>query len=534
MLKKKGLSVLMAGVCVIGLLGGCGGNSKEKPTEGPEAGAEKRFDITVVRYDWADKEKMLEGFVKETEEEAGITVDWKVYLNSEWQDKKSVILTNDDLPDAFFDCLTLEDISKNKNLFLPLEDLIEENMPNLSKIFEEKPEVKAYSTSSDGHIYGLPHRKMNSKKVRFQMFINQTWLDNLGLDMPDTWKEYEEVLTAFKEQDANGNGDPNDEIPYGDGTGNAVNAFILPFQHSGQNGGNTLRDKLDNTYYFMTLEDGEPVFMPSLETYRDGIRWMGECYAKGLIDPELFTQDESMRSAKSSNEEIPIVGSYNAWTPGAVSGTWADQYVAMPALAGPDGQRNINSTPEMGDIVAETFWITKNCEDPAALLSWIDKFYTDDATVQLSYGSFGVGTKKNDDGTYTVITPPEGIQADSWAWKNSFKDFGPKFGSDTLLDRVTYEVETEGDGMKFKLMKDLEPYAKPEFPRLRYTDEELSTLSTYYPDLDSYAKTMLAKWVTEGGIDEEWDGYLKTLEQMQLKKVEETVKSAYSRFKGEN
>ena len=31
--------------------------------------------------------------------------------------------------------------------------------------------------------------------------------------MPTTTDEYYEVLKAFKEQDANGNGDPNDEIP---------------------------------------------------------------------------------------------------------------------------------------------------------------------------------------------------------------------------------------------------------------------------------------------------------------------------------
>ena len=31
------------------------------------------------------------------------------------------------------------------------------------------------------------------------MFINQEWLDNLGLEMPTTFTEFKEVLTAFKE-----------------------------------------------------------------------------------------------------------------------------------------------------------------------------------------------------------------------------------------------------------------------------------------------------------------------------------------------
>lgn len=36
------------------------------------------------------------------------------------------------------------------------------------------------------------------------MFINQEWLDNLGLEAPATFSELKEVLKAFKEQDANG------------------------------------------------------------------------------------------------------------------------------------------------------------------------------------------------------------------------------------------------------------------------------------------------------------------------------------------
>ena len=44
------------------------------------------------------------------------------------------------------------------------------------------------------------------------MMINKTWLDKLGLEVPSTLGELEEVLKAFKEKDPNGNGKA-DEIP---------------------------------------------------------------------------------------------------------------------------------------------------------------------------------------------------------------------------------------------------------------------------------------------------------------------------------
>ena len=45
------------------------------------------------------------------------------------------------------------------------------------------------------------------------MFINKTWLDNLGLEVPTTLGELKDVLIAFRDNDANGNGDTTDEIP---------------------------------------------------------------------------------------------------------------------------------------------------------------------------------------------------------------------------------------------------------------------------------------------------------------------------------
>lgn len=47
------------------------------------------------------------------------------------------------------------------------------------------------------------------------IYINEGWLENLGLDRPKTLDDLYDVLKAFKEQDANGNGDPNDESPLG-------------------------------------------------------------------------------------------------------------------------------------------------------------------------------------------------------------------------------------------------------------------------------------------------------------------------------
>ena len=187
----------------------------------------------------------------------------------------------------------------------------------------------------------------------------------------------------------------------------------------------------------MAVQDGKPVYLPVTDGYKAGIEWMHNCYAKGLIDPELFTEDSSMRDAKLMNE-TPIVGAAPGWTADSTFGANAGQYVALPALAGPDGKQYISSDPEHWNYSRYEFVVTNKCANPGPLLAWADKFYTDDASIQNFYGSFDKAISKADDGTYTVLEPDDGNSADTFAWIQSLRDFGPKYVADGFNDKVKY------------------------------------------------------------------------------------------------
>ena len=103
--------------------------------------------------------------------------------------------------------------SNHAEFFLPLDDLIDQYMPNLKAAFEADPDFRNICLAADGKIYTLPKNLPCRPNVGLQFFLNRDWLDRLGLEMPDTLDELTEVLRAFKNEDANGNGDPNDEIP---------------------------------------------------------------------------------------------------------------------------------------------------------------------------------------------------------------------------------------------------------------------------------------------------------------------------------
>lgn len=533
---KKTVSVMLMAAMLATTLVGCGG---KKPSSDPAnatttedsaattedaATAEEpaadggTFKVTTVRWaDWG--EEYHKGFVDDAAKEAGITVQWDTILNSDWGDKKAVLIAGGDLPDAFLGsiCFSPAEIASNQNTFIALDEYIDENMPNLKAILEKDPTMKALATSSDGHIYGLPSKKPCRPVVSNQMFINQQWLDNLGLTMPQTYEEFYNVLKAFKEKDANGNGDPDDEIPYGQGYADSTMFFLLPF-------GMTIG--ADGTY-LMSVKDGAPAFLPTLDSYREGIKWMNKAYSEGLIDPELYTQDTSMRDAKLMNE-TPLIGVAPGWTADATFGPNAAQYTAMQALQGPDGERYVSSDPEHWNYSRNEFMITSACKDPAALLRWMDKFYTEDASIQTFYGSFGVGIEKSGD-TYSLLPPQNGETADTFAWISSLRDFGPKYVEDGFNDKVKLPTDS-GDGLKLQLDKEVNEFAKPAYPNVSYTNEQLNDLARIYIDINTYVTTMQAKWVTEGGIDAEWDGYIDSLKQMGLDEFMKIQVDAYNAY----
>lgn len=525
---KKMLTFALAGMMTVSALTGCGstaadsaGKTADSATAETDSGSGSGESFKVLTVRWADwGEDYHKGFPDSSAQKLGIKINWDTVLNSDWPDQKAVVMAGNDLPDAFLgsNALTEADIMQNIGSFIPLEDYIKKDMPNLSKILKSDPTMKALATSSDGHIYGLPAKKPCRPTVSNQMFINKTWLDNLGLKMPTTYDEFINVLKAFKEKDANGNGDPTDEIPYGEGYADSVYYFCLPF-------GTTVG--ADNTYD-MTMKNGKPVYLPTSDEYKKGIEAMHEAYDEGLIDPEIFTQDDSMRDSKLMNK-TPIVGCAPGWSPDSTFGANADQYVALPALKGPDGKQYVTSDPEHWNDSRYEFLVTKDCKDPDTLLKWADTFYTDDASIQNFYGPFDKAVKKGSDGTYEVLKPDDGNSADTFAWVNSLRDFGPKYVKDGFNDKVKYDGEN-GDQQKLEIDKDFASLAQPAYPNVSYTQDQLNFLSTSYTDISNYVDSTQATWVTKGGVDKDWKGYIDQLNNMGLKEFLKIQKDAYDTY----
>ncbi|WP_410511464.1 extracellular solute-binding protein [Paenibacillus sp. BR2-3] len=518
-------AILLVSALLVGLAG-CSGNKADNSGKTAASGFNKEglpivnepITLKVLTVRWGNMGDTFtkNQWLKDLETNTNVKIEWQVMSSNDWGEQKSIMLASGTLPDVVLgdQVFSDSDIVNNLSYFRPLDEYIDQYMPNLKAAMEETPEMKKISTFPDGKIYSLPARLPSRPITSQQPVINKTWLDKLGLSVPGNVDELYTVLKAFKEQDPNGNG-KNDEIPYTEkGLGTD---FLNPFGITDLNGNS------------MMVKDGKPVFFPVSEEYKKGLEYAHKLYAEGLIDKEMFTQDSTMTSAKQQNADAPILGFTNQWTPDAVFGKWKDQYVTIPPIAGPDGKQYQPGDPNGLSFRRNELLITTSSKNPEIVARWADQFYTNEASIQNFWGAIGTVLQKNDDGTYTLMDPPAGTSADAWYWEQSLRDFGPKYVSPSFEKNIVLNPET-GDGLKLKIDKLGSEFVTTPFPNVMYNANEFQELPTLTTDIDSYVATMRAQWVTKGEIDKNWDAYLKKLNDMGLDKLLKIRTDAYERY----
>ena len=220
------------------------------------------------------------------------------------KEKLNLLLNSGDYPEVIMgiglSSQDLENYGVQEGILMPLNDLIDQYAPRIAEQLAEHPNWKVDMTCSDGNIYAIPavdSAGVGHVNCAMKYWINEQWLANLGLKMPETTEEFKNVLLAFKNDDPNGNGIA-DEIPLS-GCINSWNAdpYLFLLNAFGY---------FDTNYYY--LKDGKFNSILDQEYLKKGLAYMNDLYSEGLIDPAAFTQDNSQLTALGNNADIDILG----------------------------------------------------------------------------------------------------------------------------------------------------------------------------------------------------------------------------------
>lgn len=460
---------------------------------------------------------------KRLEEQTNVKIEWENIPDTDFAEKKNLLLASSTLPDAFYGAgfSDYELITYGKDgTIIPLEDLIDQYAPNLKALLERRPDIKSSITAPDGHIYGLPSWEENSLGSNpFFHVINTKWLDELGLSMPQTLDEYTEALLAFKTEDPNGNGKP-DEIP-------------LSFMHmqwcmdiAGLFGAFGMPDNLEHRI----VRDGQVIFTAIQPEYKEALNYFHEkWYKQGLIDPESFTQDAAQYLAKGKTPEETL-GSYIWWEIEEVVGTERSQdYALLAPLKGPNGDQIIGRA-NGGGPGRGSFIITKENKNPGITMRWIDQQYEPYMAAQIHWGPLDVVFEKDENGKLVNLPLPEGVSAGEFRQQVSPGAGAPGVITIEDLGKVV-DLEPRAQQRAKDLEQYYEPYMEKEnYPSIFFEPEELDKINKIEPELIKYVNTQRGKFIVDGGVNEQWDSYISTLEKMGLNELMEIYQTALDRY----
>lgn len=309
-----------------------------------------------------------------------------------------LIMASDDLPDTiwWWNMDTQYQQWVNAGLLVDVAPYMDK-YTNIRDYYNKMdPNTLFFAADDSGAIYRIPGDVAEpSCEV---LWIRQDWLDNLGLEVPTTIDELEEVMRAFTEDDPDGNG-KNDTYGLG-GDGYDFRSF-WPWIQS-----------YDYTHYdrWVVDESGNVQYGPATEGTRKWLTDVAELYQKGYITQNI-TQDTN-RDEEMANGGFGITYSWVAWNnPSAqtmisfYSSNPDAKWVPIDMVKGENG--NPQEDPATSAAWAY-FGITKGCENPERLYAIWDDMTASDNYIRRMNGDEGEHYKYDDDGNFVAIVNPDG------------------------------------------------------------------------------------------------------------------------------
>lgn len=289
-------------------------------------------------------------------------------------------------------------------LIVPLDDYLELMPDIVAAVGEERMDNWR---QADGHIYYIP--TVSSIQGSQSMMVRQDWLDELNMDVPETWEDWLALWRGIRDNDLNGNGDSEDEIPlalsYGEDGEKAMTLLMNAFG---------IRASAD--CQFCVLDDGTYTMVYEHPKYEEFLQAVSDLYKEGIIKDDFNTYDYNKIEEMMKEN---LLGTTMTW---AVSSSNAEYlrengdadalWVATAPVQGPDGNQMIQER----ELISSSWCITarakeeEKVEDIVRFFNWC---FTQEGAYLYNYGIEGV--------SYEMVEDKPVLNADLIA--DSFTDY---------------------------------------------------------------------------------------------------------------
>lgn len=556
---KKLMALLLMVTMLVSLLAGCGTNSENgntntntntnetKAQAGEPVDTGEKVKLTIgIRQNTLIEDYETNSYINWLEEQTGYDIDVQLYVSSsdDANTQLSVQLLNEDgdLPDMLLNFKGLANSTwrmyGEDGYFVSMSDYFADKDGAAKPWYDRLEEIGvsdglieqilAACSAGDGEIYAFPTLEFGSAdNMDYAVHMNQTWLDELELEMPSDPDSLYEVLKAFKAAY------PNSYPLVGQKTSNLsgdVTSWLLNmFGYS------------DDTKYLTLSEDGKTVDTSfTSDAYREGLQYCNKLYKEGLL---YITTASELRSLVNVSDEEMSVGCF----------------VGHPSLileAGHSCIYNYSACPIWGYAVVndsarryENFITEAAVKNGTVDACWnlLMTMCSKESSYRQRYGEYGTDWDWADEGAVSFTGAKAEIKVLRDGTLTSAGNENLKVITATILNNCENEGTQLSDDMdewnayKSALQGKQHEYfyaaaeknPKYTWPIVTLTEEERDEISDTVTNCKNYIQQYRLSFVNgEGGIDpnndSDWDAYLKGLEDSGLSRWLEKYQEIYT------
>lgn len=407
------------------------------------------------------------------------------------------------------------DAALDEEIFVNLLDY-EDAMPHYSAIINSDAKIFNEVSTPEGNLvafYSLFDYNKYGGRGDKGYFIRQDWLDDLGMDMPKTYDQLHDVLTAFKTEKG------------------ANSAFVLPV--SGMNDFVTGGFGIGSNFY---VEDGTIKFGPLEQGYRDYLELMAKWYSEGLIYSDYYNYaNEIMFDGTDMIGSGQVALYYNeVGTMTTYAEMSQDPNFVVRAIA-PVAQEEggkVYPTEFRFTAVDNARWsVTTNCPDPELAVQLCDYLYTTDGILLANYGVEDVTFAYNAEGkpefTDLIMNNPDGYSYRDSVALHVIDGMGTIY--DALRGASNYtqlQLAAFDDWMDANL-----DYSKALPSNEMLNMEEKAEYASIYSDVETFLKEAIAKYIIGDFSFDSYDtDFVGKLESMNIDRCVELYQEAYDRY----
>lgn len=559
---KKTLALFIAIAMLLAFAAGCGGTTEkpadspaseapateapaapaEEPGTEPEAPAEEPGGVTYPLSEetvelelwyggsgdtiaamsdklWNDNEA-----TKQVVENTGVYVNYVAYEMDQYIQMMNIMIASAEYPDIIalatifypggIDALIEEEVCIN------IDPLLPEYAPDYWALCEQYPDFYKATKSDSGNVIGM--YGMSPAGVTLEgSTIRKDMLDAVGMDVPTTYDELHDALTAIKTEFNTKN--------------TWMGAWTLAGTYDSFSGGyDVCVDRTPGELNYQVNDAGEVQLSATLPQWKAYVQMLRTWYEEGLLTDECLSVNNA-RDIQGNilNDEVAFaVGGGTNYLANSLKAQAENpdfEMVGVPELMSeewnPDGIFKLRSS---GGEAMFDYSITTDCEYPEIAVSYMNYFFTDKGSEYVSFGAEGVTFNYGEDGSHEftdfILNNPDGLSQST------------ALNANICVGPTCVSVESKLASLDSQAQFDaVEIWSANRNASHRYygslTSEESARVSTIESDICTLVNETMGRLVFgSGDFESEYNDFIEKINSFGVEELLEAKQAAYDRY----